>query len=639
MTIFRTDNFVEAGDPFLKSGHTPDTGVAWVGNGTTVKIESSSSSTWQATAGVTSGLLGADNPSNADYFAEITCSLGGTATTDRVGVICRAEGSTTFEYNTHTYYLFRVAGGSPVAWTFWRCDDGVLTSSLGLSGTVSGTLPNVASTDEMKLKMTVTGANDTVTIKLEYDENISGGGFSGYSTLSTITDTNTTAGFERITAAGNPGFYGRDVNFRISYFNAETLSATKFGIDEQAQRATTGTQDFTDSALVNMSGRCGIFMSTRATALDTITSAADVCFNLVYSASASGGIRTNAKDGVLPDGKSGTTSNVILHTLLGANTTEDQAVVNNVVANGQRINWSTVSGTQYRTVAGLFGGTEVDAAVVSVDETTTAADATFSVTGLSFQPQAVIMCFGPNYSASNHFSGGFGVAVDNGAGTDQFAMEMASTGNADVASVADGVMLTDRCFVLIDASSEVRSWELTSWNSDGVTFTVRGSTGANFIAKCLFIKSTDWTFVAGQYTNPTSGTVTESGLGVDPEFMMDVMTLMQSTDTFINDSAQCSAYGIGLVSAAEQFSISANHQHNVSTSVAKSYVDSTGGSCLGDDGTIVIAGSVALGTDQWVKTLTTFPATATKGFYIVGGPATTGGGASKLAILKRIRHF
>lgn len=224
MTVFRLDNFVEAGDPFLKSGHTPDTGVAWVGNGTTVKIESSSSSAWQATAGVTSGLIGADNPTDADYFAEITAKIGGVATTDRVGVICRAEGSTTFEFNTHTYYLFRVTGSAVpnVPWTFWRCDDGVLTAS-GFTGTVSGTLPNVKSSDEIKLKMTVTGTGATVTIKLEYDENISGAGFSGYSTLSTITDTSVTVGHERITAAGNAGFYGRDVNFRISYFNAEDL--------------------------------------------------------------------------------------------------------------------------------------------------------------------------------------------------------------------------------------------------------------------------------------------------------------------------------------------------------------------------------------------------------------------------------
>jgi len=400
--------------------------------------------------------------------------------------------------------------------------------------------------------------------------------------------------------------------------------ATTFGIDEQAEPAATGTQDFTDSALGGVNGRCGIFMSTRATALDTITSAADVNFSFVYSASAAGGFRTNAKDGVLPDAKSGGHSSAISHTALGANTAEDTAGVNNVISNGQRINWSAVSGSQYRTVAGLFAapGGELESALVVADEALTLVNTTFSITGLGFTPQAVILCFVPNYSSSNQFSGGFGVAVDNGAGTDQFAVEVASTGNNDVASVADGVMLTDRCFVAVNASSELRSWELTSWDADGITFTVRGSNASNLLARCLFFRSDDWTFVAGQYDNPTSGTVTASGLGIDPEFMMDVMTQLQSTDTFVNDSAQCSAFGVGLVSLTEQFSVSANHQHNVSTSVAKSYVDSTGVTCLGDAGTIAIAGSVALGTDQWTKTFTTFPAAVTKGFYVAGGPVT-----------------
>ena len=224
MTVFRQDNFVEAGDPFLKSGHTPDVGVAWVGAGTTVKIESSSSSAWQSTAGQTSSLVGPDNPTETDYFAEITAIIGGEATTDRIGVLVRATDTTTHEYNSSSYYMFRAAGGTlgNVAWTFWRCDAGTLTAT-GFGGTVSGTLANVDLDDEIKLKMAVSGTGATVTITLSYDENIDGAGFGGYSVLSTITDTSAS----RLVAAGNAGFYGRASNYRLSYFNAEdTLSAS-----------------------------------------------------------------------------------------------------------------------------------------------------------------------------------------------------------------------------------------------------------------------------------------------------------------------------------------------------------------------------------------------------------------------------
>ncbi len=412
--------------------------------------------------------------------------------------------------------------------------------------------------------------------------------------------------------------------------------ATAFDIDEQAQRATTGTQDFTGS-LGSVNGECGIILATRAITLGTIADHAEFDIGFQVGAGSGATLNANSENGVTPDARTNkSAANVVEHSDPGTSTVQDSAAPNAQVTDGLQVNFDPVSGAQYRTIVGPFGGDGISSAIVTANEVTTAENSTFVISGLSFQPQALIFIFdGAGTADVNHFRPGIGVAVDNGAGTDQFAINLRCAQTAT--SESDGYFATNRCQLHVDTTALISSWEVTNWETDGATITMRDAAGANKIARVLCLASSDWTFVAGTYDVPTSGNVTESGLGIDPEFLFNVISQIQTVDTHIDNSTEASVIGVALVASAAEFGISASVQRNVSTSLTKSLSDNAT-VCLEDGGTVDIEATTALGTDQFVLTPTNHPASVTKAFYLAAGP-TTGGAANASVVLKRNRHF
>ena len=219
-TPIKTDTFTEASDTFLKA-HTSESGGSWQGAATTFEITATTDDV-KFGAAATGSLIGDEAPSETDYFQECEGTLGGTATTDRWGVDVRADGTTTHAAGTSSYYFLRMTGNTVgnVTWDFFRVDSGAPTTS-GITGTTSGTKASVDLDDPVKLKLTVSGTGATVTLTLEYDENIDGGGFGGFTTLATLSDTHA----NRIVTAGNIGIYIRNQNARITSCNAEDLTS------------------------------------------------------------------------------------------------------------------------------------------------------------------------------------------------------------------------------------------------------------------------------------------------------------------------------------------------------------------------------------------------------------------------------
>lgn len=221
MAVIKTDTFTVGSDTPLES-HTSDSGGGWQGEATFFDVINTTDSLACDNTAINT-TIGDENPSETDYYAEATGTINASTSADRWGVVVRGQDGATHAAASSSYYFLRMTGGAvgSVTWDFFKVVSGTV-STLGISGTTSGTKASVDGDDEVKLKLTVQGTGATVTLTLEYDENIDGGGFGGYTTLSTVTDT----GANRIVAAGNPGIYMRGTNARVSTFSAQDLTSS-----------------------------------------------------------------------------------------------------------------------------------------------------------------------------------------------------------------------------------------------------------------------------------------------------------------------------------------------------------------------------------------------------------------------------
>lgn len=220
MATIKYDLFEETIDTFLDD-HTSDVGGTWQGSasGTNLLVEAATNTCECNNTGVRTA-IGTENPSDTDYTVEAEGYIGGTSTNDRCGVVLRGQDGASHSASSSSYYFLRVTGNTVgnMTWDFFRVASGV-PSTTDLNGTVSGTLSNLDTDDTFKLKATISGTGAVVTIVLEYDEDIDGGGYDGYATLSTVTDDHTT---DRIVTAGNVGVYFRNTNARMNWLDSYT---------------------------------------------------------------------------------------------------------------------------------------------------------------------------------------------------------------------------------------------------------------------------------------------------------------------------------------------------------------------------------------------------------------------------------
>lgn len=218
MATIKTDTFTVGSNTTLDA-HTSDTGGGWQGSEAIDFTALAATDDVQCNTALRA-CIADETITETDYFCEITGTMGGTATNDRIGLVTRAQDGSSFLDGTSSYYAFRMFGDS--GWDIVRFDAGAGVTS-GLSGTLSDATwladNSIGTTDSIKMKMTVSGTGATVTITLELDFD-TGSGFSGYSTVSTVSDTHA----NRIVTAGHPGIYMRNGNSRITYFNAEDLT-------------------------------------------------------------------------------------------------------------------------------------------------------------------------------------------------------------------------------------------------------------------------------------------------------------------------------------------------------------------------------------------------------------------------------
>jgi hypothetical protein len=388
---------------------------------------------------------------------------------------------------------------------------------------------------------------------------------------------------------------------------------TRFAIDEQSLVATTGQQTFSNSDLGSENGEAAIVLANYGDTLGTI--AADFGMSTGFiSGTSDGSLHQNAADadaaGV--DGDRACTATRCLELdVAGSSTDRYSASVNSVTTNGFILNVTRTSGNQFNAALGMFNGDGFTAATGVANAGATAQDADFSVTslGLGGAPDVVIffgaMLNGASIPFANASPRG-SYAVTDGTNTYLFANRLAggeATVHNDGYFGADQSATKSYCFVnMLSGGLTDRLWEFKQMDSDGFTITCRGAAGNNEEVLYLALRSTDWTFKTGIYDVPTSGNVTESGLGFTPECLIEVITMLESEDTWVQSSGDAGAFAIVMNDGTNEYSFSCSMQEGVTTSVAKSHSFASG---------------------SFTKTFTEHPAAAKKAFYVAGGPSGT----------------
>jgi hypothetical protein len=250
---------------------------------------------------------------------------------------------------------------------------------------------------------------------------------------------------------------------------------------------TSGTrQNITPSGGPGTNPKAAIFMVSGATALDTVTTQARISLgmtdgttHLVNAIAMESGVTTSTADtGIRAD------NTMVISICLPTSGSTAEALDGEAsfvawTNDGVAIDWADFPATALRGHAIFFYGSDLSADVVTFVPSTTQ-NSSASITGLSFQPTALIAFSG----WLDHSDGGsaatgrlsVGAATNYGGAIQQACR---STFHQDRGTGTSSIHRSNALLSRVAAASESSYLDVTSFNSDGATITTRGGSTGN----------------------------------------------------------------------------------------------------------------------------------------------------------------
>jgi hypothetical protein len=230
-------------------------------------------------------------------------------------------------------------------------------------------------------------------------------------------------------------------------------------------------------------------------------------------------------------------------------------------ANTVTINWGKAPSVAFLLDVVLIGGDDFSVAVGEFASHTTIGQSTV-VSGLSFKPDA-LFCFS---NRANFADSGTSVnaALSLGFSTRNTADDSGDQNRSVNWYVDDGdavgdpnqYVATNRVFKHITDTSAYTGVEITTYNSDGFDATTRDSGGVYNIGYVAMSFGGVNDFAVWEYQTPVAApetTVTDTGPGFKPQFVMYLMTQIQTADSHIS-TEDAGAWGISAFSPNNEFS-------------------------------------------------------------------------------------
>lgn len=328
--------------------------------------------------------------------------------------------------------------------------------------------------------------------------------------------------------------------------------------------------------------KAAIFLASVVTALTNISSTGRLSIGFVCQATSNRAVSFNAENG---DAAATTAVGyrcdidtcIQIGSTSGGGSFQNEANVSTYVTDGARLSWSAGAGNT-RGQAIFFFGDGVQSANTDIAGSATVGG-TASISGLSFAPDVVFVAscnqaFDTDASGTpGHISFGFAARE-----TDTQACSAICGENARNPTSAGSITRDDCVAVALTSSAgtitEGARLSVSSWNSDGVTFTT-SHTNASVSVAALCLKLPNTSAWAGTPTVGSSGTgnLSFTDPNMKPQAVFSSATINANLNTVVD---QRGSLCVGAaISSSEVGSTSCLHRDNQATGDAKAVVTST----------------------------------------------------------------
>lgn len=405
--------------------------------------------------------------------------------------------------------------------------------------------------------------------------------------------------------------------------------ALTIGIVRAAANPSTGTQDFTTTALGGETPKGALIIASRAITDGTAGDHASMCLGAVSGATQRWCCFNHSRNGQAntDETRRSMTDKLIAIPLAGGGI-DGEADFDSWITNGIRINWTDAPASAFLITVILFAGSDINAYAGTVAPGTTVNGVT-DVTAPNFPPDVVFMATPGNTfndTADNFYFNGFGWCVRDGSNTQRSIFQ------SEEHNVAAG---TPRAYVSTayacgqpnnTSSSLVYGIEVGDFDSQGFSVTLRLASAGSDDVGYLALSVAGAGVWAGTIDTPTAnGNQGYTGPGFSPQFILLGMTQLANVDSGIQ-AASAGPYGIAAITSGAQYANSVAIENAATTTNTQALSNDVAVDLPDDNGTSGIAATlVSLDVTGWTLNYSAVKGTARKFAALAIGSSPSGG--------------
>jgi hypothetical protein len=394
----------------------------------------------------------------------------------------------------------------------------------------------------------------------------------------------------------------------------------KIAVKQFQVPSSTGNTNITTTDLAGLTPKAVFIFSSNVTSLNSSTANATICMGAATASGDQWIIFQESKDNqTLTDTRRyGNTGYLLRHWDFDT-PDRNTGIFVDFVTNGCTINFTEADLPNTYYTAIFFAGTDLSAHAGMVNGP--AQSSSVDVTAPGFEPTIVLhaMSGKPIQTTLSGYSyPGFGATANKATDERGYFVTRRDDGFVTSKSVYrishDGSSYKE----INDTGGSVYSWDVDSWDANGFSFThVDGEPAVEAIGYLALDTGSQDVTVEIIDTPTTAISQGYTGFGFKPQFAILLQSLSTTDDTSHTSGAEAACFGIGVITSTAESSHSNIDKDGVSTTVAKTKVNSLAANICDDDGAVEYEATLeSFDSDGMTLDFTTVPGTAHKWLVI-----------------------